>query len=357
MNTKKYAVSNHQFEDHFTSDMYLPDLLGLNDQLRDFLEKLDDAHRTSEEWILDYIKARAEEKYPDWPSKCELLNIFYKLGFNKKTCNLLANATFGQNHQLPVYFAEHYIEQHLSRYKGAFQKKNVDDDLLDQVRSQSRDCEYTLASTGSMKFENIATSATELGSNQALSRFFDPVLEEKLTMGRDVSLSDVKYWFHGTSHKSAMDIARNGIRKERGKRGDFTCPDSTGFYVSSDLHFAFDWGGRKSLLERNGRDQSAVIVFEKIDGENLSNFKNEHQGREFKTADSDWDDFVKFFYFYGKPGQPEHPQEETFLNYQYIFGPMSGASPKRQYQFCIKKKWNRIVHKPLRIAKVFIFNP
>ena len=71
-----------------------------------------------------------------------------------------------------------------------------------------------------------------------------------------LTLTGIKYWFHGTDHDSAMHIAINGIDLDRGRAGkDFS--DGRGFYLGSDFQLALEWPNK--LAKRN---TAAIVVFE-----------------------------------------------------------------------------------------------
>lgn len=155
---------------------------------------------------------------------------------------------------------------------------------------------------------------------------------------REVALVDSgDYWYHGTDHKNAVDIVKNGIILGKGKpKLDFS--HRNGFYLNPRYVEAVNWA---KMLFKCG----AVIIFK--------NQTNRFKGLDLRSRPENWAEVVKW----NRSGHLQAECLEGVLEREhtecdYILGEMagqgscgttyreqSGWEPERnsQQQVCLKK--------------------
>ena len=124
----------------------------------------------------------------------------------------------------------------------------------------------------------------------------------------------VRYWFHGTDYKSAINIVSKGIYLAEGKRGgDFS--DGLGFYLTSNFEFAKAWS--KKMMRK---ETSAIIVFDTHCDTDLF---SDYIGLELSSADQEWEEIIQYY----RNGASEEKKNKKRLalerKRQYIYGPIS----------------------------------
>ena len=134
------------------------------------------------------------------------------------------------------------------------------------------------------------------------------------------SLSEAEFFFHGTDHKSALNIVREGIDVEASKFGrDFS--DGKGFYLSTDFEKAHEWPMRRALAKKR-KASTAVLVFKAS-----TDIFQETDGKTFRDDCDEWRSVVTFFR--SNKSKYETPlQKKQYKRLKYIFGPMSGDGMK-----------------------------
>lgn len=162
------------------------------------------------------------------------------------------------------------------------------------------------------------------------SKDFDvPVINKFFTAGE--TYPTVKYshgeafenelnclWYHGTDHRDAVSIIKEGIKLELGgERQDFS--DGNGFYLFATYEDAIDWA--RGI---EGGMHAAVVVF-KFEKEEFEGVK--------VGADAEWQHFVR--YYRGKPlpgrfGRLQDvetgmfgPPPKILEDFDFIEGPMA----------------------------------
>lgn len=157
------------------------------------------------------------------------------------------------------------------------------------------------------------------------------------------SLEDEEFeiFFHGTSHKSAVNIIEKGIDVGKGnEQQDFS--DLDGFYLSKNFEEALAW-----TRSRRGRSipRPAVLVFRVKRTELRGN--NNEKGLDLRDPEKkkEWQEVVS--QFRTKPSSKF--RKNLNRNYQFIEGPMASVSSKRPtrvshpvqqdgtYQLCVRK--------------------
>ena len=172
--------------------------------------------------------------------------------------------------------------------------------------------------------------------------------------------SAVTYWFHGTDHKSALNIVRNGIDLEKGKAGaDFS--DGNGFYLTSSYDFARKWPLKMS------KETNAIVVF-KI--ENTEQILSERVGKSFMEGDDSWKAILRYFRNCKDSQECGLKKGKEFRRMQYVYGLMSCDGDRSKdskwqprprippvYQLCIKDDFlaEEVFNNGSNIHKVFFF--
>ena len=101
-------------------------------------------------------------------------------------------------------------------------------------------------------------------------------------------MEETEYWFHGTNHESARNIAEDGIMLGKAKAfmgADFSYGKS--FYITNDFDFAFQWSRHFDKY----KPDAAVVVF-KLENKNIFPKK---KGKYFEEYCKDWIEVVSFF--------------------------------------------------------------
>jgi len=254
------------------------------------------------------MDARAKTIGHDWDLKQQ----FEHLGFNEVTAKYLAEileANPLSNHQSAEYWASSYIDHLFQSHillTGRIKQPTNQDETREFIytdpnaNQDMNDGDNEVREPVKIKTRNI------LGTTDT-----DSDAVRKYKSQNFSSVQDVEFWFHGTDHESAFNIAKHGIELSKGKRGaDFS--NGSGFYVTPEYDFAEQWPGKYK------RESQAVIVF-KNNKEILSG------GKEFSRVDEKWKDMVKWYRNRKdvKDSGISRYKGKEFDKFKYIFGPMT----------------------------------
>jgi len=302
-------------------------ILGLEDEVADFLIDLDSdirTHQTDRYWILQYIEQKEECIDESQDVKTNLL----VLGFTASKATRLAEKLKNHNstdHQTLTYWAKLYIEHQFSYHillasngDGVYNPKEIHNReyFIEASKDADEDSEAVQIPAVNTKMLN----EEDLHSSSWLT---DYISQE------GHSLDGSTLWFHGTDHESAMNIIQNGIDLEKGKNGgDFS--DGRGFYLTSDYKFAHKWP--QQMMKK---PNSAVIIFE-VKSDTFSSRK----GLQYHEANKDWENTVGFF----RNGKDynwvdSRKKGQSLVRQPFILGPISkDGSEKRRHNWCPKAR-------------------
>ena len=133
------------------------------------------------------------------------------------------------------------------------------------------------------------------------------------------------YWFHGTDHNSALNIAQRGIDVTKGKPNqDFS--KNGGFYLSTRFETASDWS---QMIRKRNR---SVIVFRIEEPDEVFGDVKIPDGEDFPTTNDDWKNLVKWYR--GDERNNRFTKQDKKLS--YIYGPVSKCRESSA------KRWNPI---------------
>lgn len=174
------------------------------------------------------------------------------------------------------------------------------------------------------------------------------------------TLEESVYWFHGTDHKSALKIMKEGIDLDKGKDGgDFS--DGRGFYLTTNYSFAHWWS--QSMMKK---ENSAVVVFKLQNKVFL-----ERKGKQFLVDSDEWRSAVRYFRNKKDSSKCGVKKAKEFKGCPYMFGPISrdgssvklpNWSPKARiptvFELCIKDDFmaEEFYNSGLNIYKTIFFH-
>ena len=285
-------------------------ILGLQNVVAEFLKSRSPdmrGHQTDEQWILDYIEAKDKEVR----EVKDCANDFEFLGFSvvkAEALKKLVERNPYANHQTPAEWARDHIEQEF--------KYNI----LLAVQTQGSHTEpYNSTGNYDEDFDVPTDDAEDDAVVKAQDTFMltleevhqRPAWLEDYLAEEQNSIQGAKFWFHGTDHKSALNIIKSGIDVEASKRGrDFS--DGKGFYLSTNYEVAHIWP-----TQRTKGTNTAVLVFRAT-----PELFKATEGITFEEDNDEWRSVVSFFRK-GKMG-PDAQKKKMYKKLKFIFGPMSG---------------------------------
>lgn len=294
-------------------------ILGLEEDVTNFLLGQDEdirSHQTYKYWILRYFESKVESLKEVTDVKEELI----ELGFTSNKAKYLA-AQISRNpyndHQTTVYWANKYVEQQ-------FENNILLSSSISIPRNSKQPFEepYTLPALPDEDEEGkdpVEIPCLDLNIPENAKIHENPFLNEYLHQ-EGHNLDGSSYWFHGTDHKSARNIIRNGIDLQRGKDcGDFS--DGNGFYLTSSYTFAHHWP--QSMMKKSN---TAVLVF-KIKNDAFT----ESKGLTFDTADENWEKCVGFFRNGKDSAWAKGRKARELKGASFICGPISKDGSKIKY--------------------------
>lgn len=135
------------------------------------------------------------------------------------------------------------------------------------------------------------------------------------------SLRNEQYevFFHGTNHRSAVNIIEEGIKLDKGEKAmDFS--DGNGFYVSQNFEEAV------SRARQKYSEGEAIVIF-RVDSKGLRG-DNGDNGLDLRNDRVKWLEVVREFRFTGcRPGEkpPNKKYRKQLQQYDFIEGPQAGA--------------------------------
>jgi len=290
-------------EEHF-----LCSILGLNNSVAKYLIDMDQSmksHQTYQYWILSYL----EQHQPDGLG-AGIQKDFETMGFTSERANYLAKQLSSHpfnDHLTLHHWATRYIEEAF-KYDVLLNESCDSYSLPEKIgeveviwkKEDSVDDESTNSSNNEIKGIKIDAS------NDVNNTSIQPYLSNQA-----LEMQGIRYWFHGTDHKSAWNIIKDGILLDRGKAAaDFS--DEKGFYLTPNFQFAKAWP------QKMKKKTSAVIVF---DIENPREVFQNYQGLEFFSGSQDWENIVAY-YRNGALGSSKKRREKEAAR-KYIYGPIS----------------------------------
>ena len=303
---------NHLFQNETVIDVqeehFLCSILGLNDSVVSCLLDMDQSlrsHQTYKYWICQYLEENQPDEYG-----VNVQKDFEKMGFTSERAHYLAKQISLHpfaDHNTLLNWATRYIED-VFNY----------DSLLNQCSNS-----IPLPQNGGQKEviwkkEELEESHDKNQSNRDIIGMkinfndLDNTSIQPYLSNQALKMKDVRYWFHGTDHKSAWDIIKNGIRLEFGKaRADFS--DQKGFYLTSNFQFAKKWP--QSMMKKKS---TAVIVF-KI--EDSDEFFHRYKGLEFLSGNLEWEKELQYYRNGAQENSKKRREKESTR--KYIYGPLS----------------------------------
>ena len=292
-------------------------ILGLRDDVADSLKGLDPetrGHLTDEQWIQDFIEQKGKEIacFDDWETG------FKSLGFttvkSQVLAELLEKNPFAKHLTTTQWAGEHISHEFNHNILLAGHQKESSITTPYNTHGEY-DREFNILTEDG---QNVKATDTWMHDNIADVELFHDYLKQAQN-----SMPEAEFFFHGTDHKSALNIVREGIDVEASRRGlDFS--DGKGFYLSTDFEKAHEWP-RRTALSKKRKASTAVLVFKAS-----TDLFQESDGKTFPDDCDEWRSVVTFFR--SNKANYENPrQRQRFNRLKYIFGPMSGDGVKVCY--------------------------
>ena len=290
-------------------------ILGLRDDVADSLKDLDPetrGHLTDEQWIQDFIDQNGKEIacFDDWETG------FKSLGFTTVKSNVLAKLLEKNpfaTHLTTTQWAEEHIS-HEFNHNILLAGHQKESSITTPYNTHGEyDREFNIRTEDG---QNVKATDTWMHDKIPDLELFHDYLKQAQN-----SMQEAEFLFHGTDHKSALNIVCKGIDVESSKRGlDFS--DGKGFYLSTDFEKAHEWPMRRALAKRR-KASTAVLVFKAS-----TELFQESDGKAFPDDCEEWRSVVTFFR--SRKGQYEssaslsRQEKQRYRKLKYIFGPMSG---------------------------------
>ena len=289
-------------------------ILGLSDDVADSLKGLDPetrGHQTDEQWIQDFIDQKGEEVTCLDDREIGFKSLGFTTVKSKVLVDLLEKNPFAE-HLTTVQWAGEHISHEFNHniLLAGHQKESSVTTPYNTHGEYEKDFDVPTEDG-----QHVKAIDTRLDKNIADVELFHNYRKQAQN-----SLSEAEFFFHGTDHKSALNIVREGIDVEASKFGrDFS--DGKGFYLSTDFEKAREWPMRRALAKKR-KASTAVLVFKAS-----TDIFQETDGKTFRDDCDEWRSVVTFFR--SNKSKYETPlQKKQYKRLKYIFGPMSGDGMK-----------------------------
>ena len=326
--------------------------LGLEDEVAEYMLSLPPDvrnHQTDQYWIGLHFDQQWESLLEDAP----LLESFQHLGFTRfraKYLTDLLEQNQTSDHQSAHYWAQYYVDQIIQnslvfsdRVKSNVVITNEDGSKVIRTETESEE-------EKPVDIELIEVDDEEFEKNELISSY-KKLLPE--------TLSDTTYWYHGTNHEAAQNIAARGIDLSYGKAvGDFS--NNTGFYLTSNFQFALDWS------RKMGMKTTAVVVF-KVENNIFENYSTHELSKDDPEM---WSKTISYF-----RNQHKDVKHKWLRKLDMIFGPVSMDGQKNEknpqwkprirkdnfsnhiYQLCLKNDdlSEDFYNRGLNVERIFFF--
>ena len=277
------------------------------------------SHQTDKYWLESFM----EKKYETLPDDLDLEASLKHLGFTASRAKFLTDLLSANplhDHQSVFYWASQYIEYHFNHHilfsgKPASCKDSCEDEGHFKIYTEIEDEEEDTS---------VEIDAVKLVSDTEEYRQITADYKAQ----NETSLTNTKYFFHGTDHHSATNIAKHGINLSKGKGGgDFS--NNNGFYTTSDFKFALNWS------KKMRKQSNAIVVFKLEEKSWEKSIFAGIKGIKFPEDNEGWSEAVKYFRHaqddeYAEQQRISISKRKSLRSSKYIFGPISMDGSNKQ---------------------------
>ena len=268
-------------------------------------------HQSDAYHIKIYLHEMLEQIVDDIPSEEDMQYVGLVDSHARDFCTFLRDYKY-INYQGIGYWLDFYLECVKNSSDSSIKKFPFEDDIVDEwFHRKDDDKQVYIKNT---RFDTKITSISD-DANFILTK-------------------EANWWYHGTSHESALSLLKHGIVPCMGKKGqDFS--NGRAFYLSRCFQTSIKWA-KRNMIEKKG---AVLIYYGQL---------NSFIGLDLFQNKAEWEYIVKYNRSIGILRLTED-LKTTYKASDYIIGPMScdrckydrdpnwcPTQEKDTYQLCIK---------------------